>query len=83
MSVDDHFAKALGDTWKQIQNEGKWTSLTFLPSSHLTRWQSDDFFYARRIFNRKNYFRHFIVSIRIVSRACPDLRVTIVAGIFF
>lgn len=23
MSVDDHFAKALGDTWKQIQNEGK------------------------------------------------------------
>ncbi|CRK99874.1 CLUMA_CG013176, isoform A [Clunio marinus] len=23
MSVDDHFAKALGDKWKQIQNEGK------------------------------------------------------------
>lgn len=23
MSVDDHFAKALGETWKQIQNEGK------------------------------------------------------------
>lgn len=23
MSVDDHFAKALGDTWKKIQNESK------------------------------------------------------------
>jgi Transcription cofactor vestigial-like protein 4 len=23
MSVDDHFAKALGDTWKQFQNDGK------------------------------------------------------------
>ena len=23
MSVDDHFAKALGDTWKKIQNENK------------------------------------------------------------
>lgn len=23
MSVDDHFAKALGDTWKQLQQQGK------------------------------------------------------------
>lgn len=23
MSVDDHFAKALGDTWKQFQGESK------------------------------------------------------------
>lgn len=29
MSVDDHFAKALGDTWKQFQNDGKWEPSVF------------------------------------------------------
>lgn len=38
MSVDDHFAKALGDTWKQIQNEGKWfiRTLTLGPRAPLS-----------------------------------------------
>lgn len=64
MSVDDHFAKALGDTWKQIQNEGKWVGpsngrLSFLSHS-VAIWRFFSFFkLLDGSFTIYNYFRHF------------------------
>lgn len=43
MSVDDHFAKALGDTWKQLQQNNKTQSeLESDPESEHENGQSDD-----------------------------------------